>query len=184
MIQSAKIAERSATISVHTIGEQSQGRIDAFGEFARRLGVSCLDRHPMITDVCCATRAAVAIGRFFLDQFEDCKEFPAWLSQEDLDYFVGEFSRNGFRGPLNWYRNLDRNWELSAAFAGQTIAQPAAFISGDRDLIRGMPGWEERMREVVTDLREVTILEGIGHWTQQEAAAETNTALLKFLESL
>ena len=121
---------------------------------------------------------------YFLDQFPDCKELPAWLEQEDLDYFVGEFTRNGFRGPLNWYRNFDRNWQLAAPFAGQTIDQPAAFISGDRDLIRGMPGWEDRMREVVTDLREVTILKGIGHWTQQEAAADTNTALLSFLKTL
>lgn len=121
---------------------------------------------------------------YFLDQFEDCEKLPDWLSQEDLDYFVEEFRRNGFRGPLNWYRNFDRSWELSAPFAGRTIDQPAAFISGDRDLIRGMPGWEATMRTVVTDLRELTILPGIGHWTQQEAPAETNAALLRFLEGL
>ena len=121
---------------------------------------------------------------YFLDQFEDCDELPAWLTQKDLDYFVGEFTRNGFRGPLNWYRNFDRNWELGAPFAGRTIDQPSAFISGDRDLIRGLPDWETSIRQVLTDLREVTILPGIGHWTQQEAPTETNEALLNFLKSL
>ena len=121
---------------------------------------------------------------YFLDQFEDCEELPAWLGQKDLDFFVGEFTRNGFRGPLNWYRNFDRNWELSAPFAGRTIDQPSAFISGDRDLIRGIPGWEASTRSVMTGLRDVTILPGIGHWTQQEAPAETNAALLGFLKDL
>ena len=119
---------------------------------------------------------------YFLDQFEDCKALPDWLPQEDLDYYVGEFTRNGFRGPLNWYRNFDRSWELSAAFAGKTIDQPSAFISGDRDLIRAMPDWEATMRKVMTDLRDVTILPGIGHWTQQVAPTEVNRALLGFLE--
>ena len=121
---------------------------------------------------------------YFLDQFADCETLPPWLSQEALDYFVGEFERNGFRGPLNWYRNFDRSWELSAPFAGRTIDQPSAFISGDRDLIRGIPGWEESMRHVMTDLRDVTILPNIGHWTQQEAPEDTNEALLGFLKSL
>ena len=121
---------------------------------------------------------------YFLDQFEDCETLPPWLPQEALDYFVGEFERNGFRGPLNWYRNFDRSWELSAPFAGRTIDQPSAFISGDRDLIRAMPGWEDTMRQVMTDLRDVTILPNIGHWTQQEAPADTNEALLAFLKGL
>ncbi len=121
---------------------------------------------------------------YFLDQFEDCEKLPEWLSQEDLNYFVGEFTRNGFRGPLNWYRNFDRSWMLSAPFAGKTIDQPSAFISGDRDLIRGMPDWGATMRQVLTNLKDVTLLPGIGHWTQQEAPGEVNAALLAFLAKL
>ena len=121
---------------------------------------------------------------YFLDQLQDCETLPPWLTEADLDFFVQEFSQHGFRGPLNWYRNIDRSWELSAAFQGKTIEQPALFISGDRDLIRMNPGFEEPMRQVAVNLRDLVILPGIGHWTQQEAPAEVNAALLAFLESL
>ena len=121
---------------------------------------------------------------FFLEQLEDTETLPDWLTEADLDYFVDAYANNGFRGPLNWYRNLDLTWELSAAFQGKKIEQPALFISGDRDLIRNNPGFEAAMRNVVTNLAEVVMLPGIGHWTQQEAPAETNAALIAFLNGL
>ena len=120
----------------------------------------------------------------FLDQMVEPDELPDWLTEDDLDYFTAEFLRTGFRGGLNWYRNLDRTWELSAAFAGKRIEQPALFITGDRDLTRGMPGFEERMRAVVPNLKEVVTFPGVGHWTQQENPKGTNEAVLGFLESL
>ncbi len=120
----------------------------------------------------------------FLDQMIDSEEPPDWLSEDDLDYFTNEFLRAGFRGGLNWYRNLDRTWELAAPFTGKRIEQPALFITGDRDLTRGMPGFEERMRAVVPNLRDVVTFPGIGHWTQQEDPENTNAAMLRFLDSL
>ena len=120
----------------------------------------------------------------FLDQMIDSEELSDWLSEDDLDYFTNEFLRAGFRGGLNWYRNLDRTWELAAPFAGKRIEQPALFITGDRDLTRGMPGFEERMRAVVPNLRDVVTFPGIGHWTQQEDPENTNAAMLRFLDSL
>lgn len=120
----------------------------------------------------------------FLDQMTDPAELPAWLTEEDLDYFTDEFSRTGFRGGLNWYRNIDRTWELSAAFRGRKIEQPALFITGDRDLTRNNPGYEARMREMVPNLRDVVTFPGIGHWTQQENPQGTNDAMLSFLGSL
>ena len=120
----------------------------------------------------------------FLDQLEDPDKLPAWLSEEDLDFFTAEFERTGFRGGLNWYRNLDRGWELTAAFRGQKIEPPALFISGDRDLIRRNPNFEANMRAVVPNLRDVVILPGIGHWTQQEAPDAVNRAMIEFLRSL
>lgn len=111
-------------------------------------------------------------------------ETPDWLTEDDLDYFTNEFLRAGFRGGLNWYRNLDRRWELTAPFAAKRIEQPALFITGDRDLTRAMPAFEERMRAVVPNLRDVITIPGIGHWTQQENPAGTNAALLAFLDSL
>ena len=120
----------------------------------------------------------------FLDQMIEPDELPDWLTEDDLDYFTNEFLRAGFRGGLNWYRNLDRTWELTAPFAGKRIEQPALFITGDRDLTRAMPAFEERMRAVVPNLGDVITFPGIGHWTQQENAAGTNDAILRFLDSL
>ena len=121
---------------------------------------------------------------YFLDQLEDCEVLPSWLTEADLDFFTAEFERTGFRGGLNWYRNIDRSWELSGPFQGKKVTQPALFVSGDKDLIQMNPGFEEQMRAVVEDLRDVVILPGVGHWTQQEAPEATNAALIDFLSSL
>jgi len=122
---------------------------------------------------------------FLLDQLQDCGDaLPAWLTDADLDYFTAEFERTGFRGQLNWYRNFDRNWALSAPFEGKLIEQPSLFISGDRDLIQGNPIWESELRKVAVNLQDVVLLPGIGHWTQQEAPEAVNEALIGFLGSL
>jgi pimeloyl-ACP methyl ester carboxylesterase len=121
---------------------------------------------------------------YFLDQLADPTVLPSWLTEADLDYFTAEFQRRGFRGGLNWYRNIDRSWVLSAPFQGKKIEQPALFISGDRDLIRMNPGYEAQMREAVPNLRDVVLLPDIGHWTQQEAPDAVNRALIAFLRSL
>jgi pimeloyl-ACP methyl ester carboxylesterase len=60
---------------------------------------------------------------------------PTWLGEADLDFYAGEFTRTGFRGGLNWYRNIDRNWELLAPFAGAKVTVPALYMAGDRDLV-------------------------------------------------
>ena len=126
----------------------------------------------------------LAKGAFFLEQLPDTDVLPAWLTAADIDYFAGEFERAGFRGGLNWYRNMDRTWQLSGAFQGLKLKQPALFISGDRDLIRMNPGYEAQLRAVATDLRNIVMIPGVGHWTQQEAPEVTNRALLEFLRGL
>ncbi len=65
---------------------------------------------------------------------------PEWLDERDVDFYAAEFRRTGFRGGLNWYRNIDRNWELLAPFAGAKVTVPALYIAGDRDLVVGFPG--------------------------------------------
>ena len=121
---------------------------------------------------------------YFLDQLADTDVLPPWLTETDLDFFTAEFTSSGFRGGLNWYRNFDRTWSLSGAFQGKKIEQPALFISGDRDLIRMNPGFEAQMRAMVPNLRDVVMLPGIGHWTQQEAPEAVNRALVAFVQSL
>jgi pimeloyl-ACP methyl ester carboxylesterase len=110
----------------------------------------------------------------------DAPPRPAFWDAEDEARYVAAFSRTGFRGGLNWYRNIDRNWELTAAVAERRIEQPALFVTGSRDPVRhfmaaeAMDGW-------VTDLRDVVIVDGAGHWIQQQAPDAVNAALLPFL---
>lgn len=112
---------------------------------------------------------------------------PDWLSAADLAYYVKQFSRNGFRGGVNYYRNFDRNWQRSAAIEDPIIKVPVLFIAGQADMVIGGANAEQLragMSPVVADLRDVVLFEGIGHWVQQEAASQTNAAMLQFLQSL
>jgi pimeloyl-ACP methyl ester carboxylesterase len=112
---------------------------------------------------------------------------PPWLREEDIDHYAGEFARTGFRGGLNWYRNMDRNWELLRPFAGMKVEVPALYVAGERDLVLGFPGAMEmvaKLKTVVPRLRESLILPGCGHWTQQERPEAVNAAMLGFLRSL
>jgi pimeloyl-ACP methyl ester carboxylesterase len=106
-----------------------------------------------------------------------------WLSEEDLQVYVDAFERTGFTGGLNWYRNIDRNWELTAPYGERRIEQPALFLTGELDLVRNfMPA--EAMDGWVTDLRSSVIVPGAGHWVQQQSPGEVNAALLGFLADL
>jgi len=112
---------------------------------------------------------------------------PAWLTEADIDFFAGEFKRGGFRGPLNWYRNIDRNWELLAPWTGARVTVPALYVAGDRDLVVKFPGMDRllpNLKQFVPNLRQTIMLPGCGHWTQQERRTEVNAALLEFLSGL
>jgi len=126
-------------------------------------------------------------GPGLLDRFIDPNPFPPWLTEADLDYVAGQFRDSGFRGPLNRYRNSERDFEQLAGFDGKLIAQPAAFLAGSLDtVLRAMPGVDmiDLMRKQFTDLRYVKLFEDAGHWLQQERPAEVNAALLAFLRGL
>jgi epoxide hydrolase A/B len=123
----------------------------------------------------------------FLDRAPDPAVLPPWLSGSDVDFYVGEFARTGFRGGLNWYRNIDRNWELLAPFAGTQVTVPALYIAGDRDLVMSFKGMDQLIANLATfvpGLRRTIMLPGCGHWTQQERPAEVNAAMIDFLGSL
>ena len=126
-------------------------------------------------------------GAGFLSRTEDPAVLPAWLTDADIDFYAGEFARASFRGGLNWYRNIDRNWELLAAYAGAKVTVPALYMIGDRDLVmrfKGMDRLIPSLKAFVPQLREPVILPGCGHWTQQERAAEVNEAMISFLRDL
>ncbi len=111
---------------------------------------------------------------------------PSWITEADLDVYTAEFARTGFRGGLNWYRNIDRNWELLAAYSGASIPQPTLFLWGDQDPtleIAGVRKRIEHMQQYVPNLRQI-VFPGCGHWIQQERAQEVNAAILAFLQRL
>ncbi|HEY6419773.1 MAG TPA: alpha/beta hydrolase [Candidatus Binataceae bacterium] len=130
--------------------------------------------------------------RFFFDKNETFmqtgvvpKKLPPWLTEADLDFYAGEFRRAGFRGGINWYRNFDRNWELTGFLEGAKIQQPAMFAAGEHDCVLAMyPPGPTLMDQFVPNLRKKIIIPGAGHWIQQERPAEINSLMLEFLASL
>jgi pimeloyl-ACP methyl ester carboxylesterase len=112
---------------------------------------------------------------------------PAWLTEADVDFYTGEFTRTGFRGGLNWYRNIDRNWELLAPFDGLKVMVPALYIAGDRDPVLKFPGMDRHLADLpnfVPQLWRTVMLPGCGHLTGEERPAEVNAAMADFLRRL
>ena len=123
----------------------------------------------------------------FLSRLMNPASLPHWLTDAEVDFYVKEFTRTGFRGGLNWYRNIDRNWELLAPFTAARVSVPALYVAGDRDLViafRGMDQLIPNLAKFVPQLRGTLMLPGCGHWTQQERPREVNDAMLDFLSRL
>lgn len=117
-----------------------------------------------------------------LSSLPDPGQLGSWITPEDFNFYVEEFSRSGFRGPLNYYRNLNLGWELTAGLATK-IEQPAMFAAGEKDGVIMMAAHVlEAMPEHVTDLRINELIPEVGHWTQQEGPAAVNDIILRFLK--
>ena len=117
----------------------------------------------------------------------DPHPFPSWMTEADLDYFTTAFERGGFRGPLNRYRAQERDWELLPQLSRLQVHQPSTFIAGALDPVRTfVPGVDlyAGAGANCTDFRGSTIIDGKGHWIQQEAPDEVTGALLGFLDEL
>ena len=122
----------------------------------------------------------------WIDRLGEPLERPGWLTEADLDYYVDEFTRSGFRGGVNYYRNFDTNWEITADL-DPVIQIPSAFISGAADVVIGGASEEAlttMMTPVMSDFRGVTLIPEMGHWVQQEAPTVTNEAIIEFLQGL
>jgi pimeloyl-ACP methyl ester carboxylesterase len=122
-------------------------------------------------------------GTGFVDRLPEPAGLPDWLSQAELDHYTAEFTRTGFTGGINWYRNFDRNWELTPQLEGVKVTMPSLFITGSADPVAimtpaaVMDGW-------LVDHRGSISIDGAGHWVQQEAPGEVNDALVTFLDGL
>ena len=123
-------------------------------------------------------------GKGVLDNTIEPERLPAWITEADLDYMSADFARTGFRGGINYYRNIDRNWEMLAPWAGAIIRQKALFIAGAQDPSIGSATNKaplEAMKTTVPNLQRQVLIEGAGHWIQQERPQQVNTALIQFL---
>jgi pimeloyl-ACP methyl ester carboxylesterase len=119
----------------------------------------------------------------FIARLPEPDALPDWISQDELDHYISEFSRTGFTGGLNWYRNFDRNWEITADLADAKISVPCLFIGGSADPVLAFTR-ADRAGEIVSGPYRQVMIEGAGHWLQQERPDEVNTVLLEFLNGL
>ncbi|MET0387153.1 MAG: alpha/beta hydrolase [Polyangiales bacterium] len=126
-------------------------------------------------------------GQGWLAAMPEPSGLPPGYAQADLDVLVSTFRRTGFRGGLNWYRNLDRNWALTAPFEGVQVHQPSLFLAGTLDgVIRGPMG-EAALRDlaqVAPGLRRKVLIDGAGHWVNEERPEEVNAELIRFLDEV
>jgi len=114
-------------------------------------------------------------------------KITSWLKEKDLNVYTEAFIKTGFRGGLNYYRNLDRNRELLSCFNGLKVMIPALFIIGSRDVGLSIPGMDQiisDMINLVPNLRQTIFLKDCGHWAQQERPEEVNSNIVSFLKSL
>ena len=133
------------------------------------------------------TDLSIAEGTELFDTLPEPDELPSWLSEDELAQFVAQFSASGFRGGLNWYRTSTLNHALTAPWHAAPVTTPALYIGGERDVVVNWPG----MRDVigilptfVPNLTKAVLLDGCGHWTQQERPDEVNALLIEFLAQL
>ena len=122
-----------------------------------------------------------------IDAMSKTESLPSWLTQEEFDYYVQFFETHGFRGPINWYRNIPVMNEVTPELATKRVSQPSAFVAGAEDeVLTYVPGqsWVELMKPFLLDLQFITIVEGAGHWVQLERPEETTHEILRFLETV
>jgi pimeloyl-ACP methyl ester carboxylesterase len=124
-------------------------------------------------------------GQTFVDQCIVPAKLPSWLTEADVDFYTKELGASGFRGGVNWYRNIDAIPGILSPFIGSTIQNPALYVYGETDLIAGnTPDGLDMMKASLPNLRGVVKMEGAGHWVQQERAQDVNRELIKFLKGL
>jgi pimeloyl-ACP methyl ester carboxylesterase len=127
--------------------------------------------------------AAVRDGRGMVERLPEIEDLPAWLDRDDFEVSVASFARTGFTGALNWYRNFDANWEDTADLDGARVEVPAAFVVGAEDPVLAFTPADDIGRWV-PDLRVRRVIDGAGHWVNQERPDEVNAALLELLGGL
>jgi epoxide hydrolase A/B len=140
-------------------------------------------QEPGLADAEMEADVAATMSGMFAGLQDGAAAVPDWISADEFEHYVTEFSRTGFTGALNWYRNYDRNWESTPQLANAKITAPALFASGTSDPV-GPTMNPARAREVVAGPYTEKWIEGAGHWVQQERPDEVNRILLAFLREV
>lgn len=125
------------------------------------------------------------------DTYTVPRALPPHLSQQALDYYVSEFTRNGIQGPNNWYAAIDKSWENTSFLDGATVHQPALFLTGEHDPsaipLFGIARQAEALASLKTnfpDIRDIITMPGVGHTPPEERPEEVNAILLDFLRDI
>ncbi|GJN37842.1 hypothetical protein PR202_gb26835 [Eleusine coracana subsp. coracana] len=127
----------------------------------------------------------IAKDKSFFDSIDSDGSCPPWLSEEDVSYYAENFEKTGFTGALNYYRCIDLNWELSAPWTGVPINVPTKFIVGDLDVTYNTPGVKDFIKKggfkaSVPNLEDVIVMEGVGHFINQEKPKEVSDHIYEF----
>lgn len=140
-------------------------------------------QEPGLADAEMAADVAATMSGLFAGLLAGPASLPDWISPDEFEHYVDEFSRTGFTGALNWYRNYDRNWESTPQLAGARITAPALFVGGTADPI-GATMNPARAREVAAGPYREEWVQGAGHWVQQECPDDVNRILVEFLRDV
>lgn len=120
-----------------------------------------------------------------LDALPPAGDMSGFITAADMDYYVAQYERSGFRGSLNWYRNIPTLSASTPELDGRRISQPAAFVAGAVDpVLLFDPQWREHFVPCFDDLQFVELIDGAGHWVQLEQPGATNAQVLRFLDGL
>nr|GMD76599.1 bifunctional epoxide hydrolase 2-like [Ipomoea batatas] len=125
-------------------------------------------------------------GKGFSANTDGSTALPAWLPEEDLNYFVSRYEKTGFTGGVNYYRALKLDWELTTPWSESKVKVPTKFIVGDLDLVYHIPDAKEYIhsggfKNDVPLLEDVVVLQGVAHFLNQEAPEEVNNHIINFL---
>ena len=124
-------------------------------------------------------------GQRMRDRFMSPAQMPDWLTDADVDVFADALAQGGFSGPLSYYYNLENDWHDLAPMHGRPLEVPAMFLGAEYDVATWW-GAEaiERAPQVIPNWMGSRVLQGAGHWLQQERPGETNAVVLEFLRAL
>ncbi|KAG0597673.1 hypothetical protein M758_12G012900 [Ceratodon purpureus] len=126
-------------------------------------------------------------GKELMEAMPMPEKQPTWITDFDIQYYTEDKEKSGWTGGLNWYRSIDKSYELKAPWTGAGVTTKALFIAGDDEIVLKFPGVKDyfekgRFKQLVPNLQDIVILEDTGHFIQQERAEKVNELLIAFFK--